>query len=158
MGVQQYWEGMTILAAIDENERSRIVAKIAYDLATTYDDTLVALHVIPQEDFESHRRSMETIPEFQDYSFSQRMESARRFAREFVLETVDEGNSVELEAQGRVGDVTDEILSEADSLEPRFLVISGRRKSPVGKAAFGNTAQQILLNADCPVVTQLSNQ
>ena len=145
---------MPILAAIDENERSKIVAKIASDLAETYDDTLVALHVVPQEDFESHRKSLQKIPEFNDYSITQRIDSAKRFAEKFVHESVGSVD-IRLEPRGRIGDPADEILAETATLEPRFLVISGRRRSPTGKAVFGNTAQKILLNAECPVVTRL---
>jgi len=148
---------MSILAAIDENERSRTVATIAAELAATYDDTLVALHVVPNEDFEKHRTAVESIGKFQSYSFTQEESSAERFAREFVQESVDDFDVDDFEARGRIGDVTEEILAEAASLEPRFLVISGRRRSPSGKAVFGNTAQQVLLQADCPVVTKLSD-
>lgn len=149
---------MAILAAIDENERSRIVANIAADLAATYDDTLVALHVVPNEDFEKHRTAVESIGGFQSYSFTQEESSARRFAREFVQESVEDFDVDDFEARGRIGDVTEEILAEAASLDPRFLVISGRRRSPSGKAVFGNTAQQVLLKADCPVVTRLGDE
>lgn len=147
---------MVILAAIDEKKRSRIVAEIASDLAATYDDTLVALHVVPKDEFESHQKSLRGIPEFEDFSIAQKSESAERFARDFVLETVDDIDRQRLEPRGRVGDVTDEILAEASSLEPRFLVMSGRKRSPTGKALFGSTVQQVLLKAECPVVTQLS--
>lgn len=149
---------MSILAAVDENNRSRMVAKIAADLATTYDDTLVALHVVPEEDFESHKKALQSLPKFQDYSLTQEAESAKRVANEFVMDAVEDFDTDQFEARGRVGDVTDEILAEARDLEPRFLVLSGRRQSPTGKAIFGNTAQRILLNAECPVVTKLSDE
>jgi nucleotide-binding universal stress UspA family protein len=145
---------MVILAAIDENERSKIVAKIASDLAVTYNDTLVALHVMPKDEFKSHKKNLQSIPEFSNYSITQEAESAARFARDFILETVDNIDPQQLETRGRVGKITEEILAEASSLEPRFLVISGRRRSPTGKAVFGNTAQQLLLNSECPVVVQ----
>ena len=146
---------MTILAAVDENERSKETLKIAADLAAAYDDTLVALHVIPEDDFKTHRESMQEIREFENFSISQGMESAKQFANKLVRETLDDFDSDRFEARGRVGTVTDEILAEVSRLEPRYLVVGGRRRSPTGKAVFGNTTQQILLNAECPVVTQL---
>ena len=149
---------MTILAAIDENKRSNQVVEVAYDLATHYDDIVVALHVIPTKDFEAHRESLREIPEFQDFNLSHEVDSAERFAREFVGEVLDEADMSRIEVQGCVGDIAEEILSKTRQTDPRYLVISGRRRSPAGKAIFGNTAQKILLNADCPVVSQLSDQ
>ena len=149
---------MTILAAIDENKRSNQVIEIAYDLAIQYDDTVVALHVIPIEDYETHRESVQEIPGFQNFSLDQEIDSAKRFARKFADEALDGADMSRIEARGRVGDVTEEILSEVQQVDPRYLVISGRRRSPTGKALFGNTAQELLLKTDCPVVSQLSNQ
>jgi len=148
---------MVILAAIDDIERSKQVVTIAYDLAEKYDDTLAALHVVPTEDYDAHRRSIEKIPEFSDFSLTQEAESAENFAQRFVAESLGEYDDERIEPRGRVGDVATEILAEADRLDPRYLVISGRRRSPTGKAIFGNTAQAILLGAECPVVTKLTD-
>ncbi|WP_254864168.1 universal stress protein [Halovivax gelatinilyticus] len=148
---------MTVLAAIDDIERSTTVVEIAHDLAEAYDDTLVALHVVPEAEFQEHRESIRQIPEFEDYSIEQEQGSAAEFATKFVRNVVDDLDQNRFEARGRIGDVTDEILAEADRLDPRYLVISGRRRSPTGKAVFGNTTQQILLNAECPVVTRLES-
>lgn len=148
---------MAILAPIDETERSSCVVSIAYDLAATYDDPLVALHVIPSEDFEDHAASLKEIPEFADFSVTQEADSARRFARRFVTETIADANMELIQPRGRVGDIAEEILAEATQLDPRFIVIGGRRRTPVGKALFGSTAQEILLNADWPVVSRLTD-
>lgn len=148
---------MVILVAIGETERAEQTVTIAHDLATAYDDTLVVLHVVPQEDYDEHKASVEEIPEFGDFSLTQEEESARRYARRFVDRIVGGVDSEMVELRGRVGDVSTEVLAEAESLDPRFLVISGRRRSPAGKALFGNTAQRILLNADCPVVTKMAD-
>lgn len=148
---------MAILTAIGEAERSKQTVTIAHDLAAAYDDKLVAVHVVPEEDYDEHKASIEEIPDFTDFSLSQEEESAKRFARRFLDETVENVDPEMVEARGRVGDVAGEILAEAERVDPRYLVIGGRRRSPAGKAIFGNTAQKILLNAHCPVVTKMDD-
>jgi nucleotide-binding universal stress UspA family protein len=46
----------------------------------------------------------------------------------------------------------DEILLAAAAHEASLIVIGIRRRSPVGKLFTGSTAQQVLLDADCPVL------
>lgn len=144
---------MAILAAVDENERSKRVVEVGYDLATTYQEPMVVLHVIPAEDYRSHQAAVQDLDEFSDFSLTQEQESAERFARRFVEVSIDQPNYELIDPRGRVGNVVEEILNEAEELDPRFMVISGRRRSPAGKAIFGNTAQRLLLGAYCPVVT-----
>ncbi len=52
-----------------------------------------------------------------------------------------------------VGDsLAEDLLAAARKNEADLLVIGLRRRSPVGKLVMGSTAQEILLNADCPVL------
>jgi hypothetical protein len=53
---------MTILTAVGEGDHSQAVVPTAYDLAEAYDEDLLAIHVIPQEDFDEHKQALNSIP------------------------------------------------------------------------------------------------
>ncbi|TKX59567.1 universal stress protein [Halorubrum sp. SS7] len=70
-----------------------------------------------------------------------------RRARE-ILE--DAGiNCVHYEASG---DPSEELLAAADDVDADLICVSGRKRSPAGKAVFGSTTQALVLNADRPVL------
>ncbi|WP_117595574.1 MULTISPECIES: universal stress protein [Haloprofundus] len=148
---------MSILATIGEETSSDRVVSVAYELATAYGEPLVVLHVVPDEDFEAHKEAIESVADFSDVSFEQEEDSAARYARRVVKNRLDQFDETVVETRGRVGDPTDQILAEADLLDARFVVVGGRRRSPVGKALFGSTTQEVLLGADCPVVTAMTD-
>lgn len=145
---------MTILAAIDQTRQAKLIVTQAADLAEAFSEKLLVLHVIPEEDLEAHIDALQKIPGFQDFSFEQEQENAAQIAEKIVSETLD-SSTIEIETRGRAGTVSDEILKETADVDPRFLVIGGQPRSPVGKAIFGDTAQKILLKAQCPVVTNI---
>jgi nucleotide-binding universal stress UspA family protein len=49
-------------------------------------------------------------------------------------------------------DVSEALLGTVRDLGPELLVIGARRRSPVGKAFLGSVAQNIILDADVPVL------
>jgi nucleotide-binding universal stress UspA family protein len=51
------------------------------------------------------------------------------------------------------GDPTTEILAAADDRDVDLLCLSGRRRTPAGKAIFGSVTQSVILEADRPVIT-----
>jgi len=53
---------------------------------------------------------------------------------------------------GDTGDVSRALLEAVRDLRPDLLVIGARRRSPVGKALLGSVAQNIILDADVPVL------
>ena len=46
----------------------------------------------------------------------------------------------------------EEILKTAADVSADLIIIGIRRRSPVGKLILGSTSQQVLLEADCPVL------
>ena len=60
---------------------------------------------------------------------------------------------VRLVAGGReIADVSEAILGAVKELDPALLVIGARRRSPMGKAFLGSVAQNVILDADVPVL------
>jgi len=58
----------------------------------------------------------------------------------------------ELRQPSQAQSPADEILATAAAVDAGLIVIGLRRRSPVGKLFLGSSAQQVLLDADCPVV------
>jgi len=52
----------------------------------------------------------------------------------------------------RGNDAASEVLQAAEDNRAELIVIGLRKRTPVGKLIMGSTAQQILLEADCPVL------
>ena len=143
---------MVILAAVGESEDQDRIIEVANDLATAYDDELRVLHVIPKNDANNHFDSIRSIDEFENISFSVEIDRAEHIAETFIERGLEGDTAEDVSAMGRIGNPAEEILSVAEMLDPRFLVIGGRKRSAVGKAIFGSVTQSVILHADQSVV------
>lgn len=118
---------------------------------------LVVLYARSESDYEDERRAVEEVLaiESSSYDIGQAMEGAERVAAE-VAEKALADVEVDYETVGAVGDSADRILAVAEEHGCDHVFIHGRRRSPTGKAIFGDTAQQVILNFEGPVtiVTQ----
>lgn len=140
---------MTVLAAVDgEREYDRVVA-VGKDLAEAHDETLVVLHVMSNEEFSERQDTP-------GYYLDTAAEDARGTARRVVRGTLGGFDGVEV--AGEVGDVVETIIREAGYREARYIVAGGERRSPVGKALFGDVTQDLLLESTAPVVTVLRDR
>ena len=54
---------------------------------------------------------------------------------------------------GDLGDPSDAVVQVAQRREARLIVLGLRARTPLGKLVFGSTAQRILLDATCPVLS-----
>lgn len=159
---------MIILAAIDGEHKPDPVVRQAHDLAETYADELRVLHVLPQAEFEAAREARDgrrrvllgprLAPGIEypgadadSYDVEDAQSDAQEVAEQVVEATLEP--SVSVEVRGRVGAVAEEVIDEAARSDARFVVIGGRKRTPVGKALFGSVTQSVLLNVDQPVVT-----
>ena len=52
----------------------------------------------------------------------------------------------------RGSDPSDDLIAVAEEVDADLIVIGLRRRTPVGKLIMGSNAQQVLLDAGCPVL------
>lgn len=77
-------------------------------------------------------------------------------ARRVGEETLDDYSDIDF--IGRVGSVVDTILEEARRIDANYVVIGGRKRTPVRKAVFGSKTQSLLLQTELPVVTVMREE
>ena len=135
---------MTVVAAVStDNDAERIIREAA-SLATALGEDLHVVHVREYSELKDSAESDATIDR---RSVTQQVEDT---AARIAAPITDEFTPV-----GLIGKPASKIVSHAKSVDSTYLVIGGKKQSPVGKAIFGSTTQQILLNAPCPVVTTM---
>jgi nucleotide-binding universal stress UspA family protein len=69
-----------------------------------------------------------------------------------TADLTERGIAHELRQPALAQSPADEILAAASDVDADLIVIGLRRRSPVGKLFLGSSSQQILLDAECPVV------
>ena len=139
---------MVVIAAVEEDSGAHRIVEKASELADAFDEELHVVHVEDQyESTEQIRRSSQANPGAEiDTDNPKRIATAT--AERIASEAVEEFTAV-----GLVGYPGQEVLSYADDVDARYVVIGGRRRSPVGKALFGSVAQEVILGSDRPVIS-----
>lgn len=140
---------MTVIAAVDDDDATPKVVREAVRLANAYDVDLHVVHVVDRDQFvASEMQSMhETdtpIP----------IEDIREAAADVAAEAA-EGVDRAFDPVGLVGDPADRVTAYAEDVGAEYIVVDGRKRSPIGKAVFSSVTQDILFKAECPVVTVL---
>ncbi|WP_331234120.1 universal stress protein [Natronorarus salvus] len=140
---------MAIVAAVDRSGRAAHVISEAESLARAFDEPIHVVHTLTRDRFvEIERVSVDETGEAVD------LDRIRNVAREIAADAAA-ATDVETTAVGLVGDPPSKIVEYADEHDVRYIVVSGRKRSPAGKILFGSVTQSILLNANCPVVSSI---
>lgn len=134
---------MTVVAAVDRTDRAAVVVEEAARLG----EAVEVVHVLSREEFVSLERTSvsgtgEAVP----------VDDVQKMAEQIAANAIAEAN-VQANAFGLMGDPAEEIVQYASEREANYIVVAGRKRSPVGKAVFGSVVQSVLLNAVCPVVS-----
>lgn len=142
---------MAIVAAVDRSDRAETAVREAETLANAFGDDVHVVHVLNRADFVNLGRTKAEEGDPVD------MERVIEVAAGIAEEAADALDGP-FEAVGLTGDPADCVVEYAEKVDARYVVVAGRKRSPVGKVLFGSVAQSILLNADCPVLMSVHHR
>lgn len=136
---------------IQPTEASIEITTMAGELAAGVGAEVYVMHVTTEDRYQDRLDSMASVDEL-DVQYN--VETAAKGAQQFAANVANEALAdldVEVRAIGRLGDVEEKVLTVADDFDCDHLFITGRRRSPTGKAIFGDLAQSLILNFEGPV-------
>lgn len=136
------------IAVVEASESAKDLVHEAGELAAGVDAELILVHVTTESEYAERRDEMARIPGANvNYTVGEALNGAEKFARDVahdVLSDVD----VDYEPVGRLGEKGDMVLELADKRDADHIFIAGRKRSPTGKAIFGDVTQRIILEFD----------
>lgn len=143
------------LVVTDDTEQHRDLLQEAGELAAGVDAQLVLLATIDTEEYTEGMDTLAAINEIEDtgYGNEQILEMAGELARDVGGDALEEigvnwgARGAVVESDGADSEA-ETILQVAESEECDHIFLPGRRRSPTGKAVFGDTAQSVILNFD----------
>lgn len=145
------------LVAIDGTERDRGLLTEAADYAAGTNAELLLLVTVPEETIEANSETIDRIAEVEHTSYSSEtvLASVENPVRE-VAEAVFADREVDYEIRTEVTDErVDAILEVGSEADCDHLFMRGARRSPTGKAVFGDDTQRAILNFDGYVTVSL---
>ncbi|WP_459191724.1 universal stress protein [Halosimplex sp. J119] len=139
----------TVVLAVGNRDDARVDALVrtVAQVATPGASTVVIAHVF---DADSYREAVERILDAPTEDIEPDELAARMEVTEEVVDRL-EAESIDCVPRATTGTRGDGIVSIAEDVGADRVVIGGRDRSPAGKAIFGSTAQEVMLNAPCPV-------
>jgi nucleotide-binding universal stress UspA family protein len=140
---------MVTVVAVNQSQKSSQLVKEAEKIADAFDSDLHIVHVLKTDDFVDIERS-----NVKQSGEPVEMDDIREHASTIAQESA-EGITEDFTPVGLVGQPTDRIIAYAEEHDADYIVIGGRKQSPIGKVVFGSITQSILLNSKTPVLTVL---
>ncbi|WP_247004277.1 universal stress protein [Halosolutus gelatinilyticus] len=143
------------LVVVESTDSAKRLVRNAGEFAAGTGGELVLLATMNDDEYEHTLETMSTIADVEGTSYSSAdvTESGRQFVRDIAgAELTD--LDVEYEPLCAVvedGQQARRIVATAAERDCDHVFITGHKRSPTGKAIFGDTAQRVILDFDGPV-------
>ncbi|WP_248517981.1 universal stress protein [Salinarchaeum laminariae] len=145
------------LVVTDPSDRAPELIREAGQLAAAQGVPVRVLAVVSSEEFEKDSAVIDSIAEAEGKTYDM---SAAEYAKNVAQSAISDlltDIDVEAEPLGRAvkndQKRAETILDVANDSSCDYIFLIGQRRRPTGKAVFGDTAQQVILNFDGYVVT-----
>lgn len=139
----------TVLVAVGkgDEDRSSELARTTIDIAGPATASVALAHVYTRDEYETVRERLDIHP---DSEHTPDTVAKRHSAIRDIGDALDAAD-IEFSWHGAIGNAGEELVNLSEELDADLLVVGGRKRSPTGKAIFGSTAQEVMLNAPSPV-------
>ncbi|MFB6168706.1 MAG: universal stress protein [Haloferacaceae archaeon] len=140
-----------VLAVAGENtDLTDRLAQTTGDIAAPADADVALVRVYTEAEYDQARTRLDFAPDSEATpdAIAERDASVRA-----VTDTLS-ADGLDASVHGRLApdaDTGERIVELTEAADADLLVVGGRQRSPAGKALFGSTAQELMLNAPCPV-------
>lgn len=139
------------LAVVEGDETAKGLVREAGELAAATGADMVLVHVTTEEEYAERREDLAAIPDRAGhYGIGEELEGARQYAADIGAEVL-EGIDVDYDVVGRLGGKANEVLAVATDQNCDHIFMSGPKRSPAGKAVFGDATQEVILEFSGPV-------
>lgn len=138
----------TALVVVEPHPSLDELIDVASDFSRGSGAELLLFHAADEFETDRVRERMRELTG-RDHSYRTGIAGAEEFATDVGEMLV--ADDVDFRVRGAFGDKEDRILSAIDQHDCTHVFLAGRRRSPAGKAMFGDVTQSVLLNATVPV-------
>ncbi|MCG1002674.1 MULTISPECIES: universal stress protein [Halobacterium] len=136
------------IAVVEASDSAKALVEEAGELAAGVGAELLLTHVTTDAEYAERRESMMSVPSLDvNYTVDDALDGAEKFANDVGRDVLDDV-AVDYEPVGRLGEKGDEVLALADERDADHIFLAGRKRSPAGKAIFGDVTQRIILEFD----------